>query len=108
MKQDQIKKAIKELKELLTQRFGKLIKTYLFGSVARGDYTSLSDIDLMVILDKKVDNTLEEEVFNLAYHLELKYDVIFGIVVYAKNFWNSSLAKEMPLRKVFMKEGVLI
>ena len=41
--------------------------------------------------------SLEEEIFNIAYDIELEYDVIFGIIVYSSNFWFSQKANTMPL-----------
>lgn len=78
----------------------------LFGSVARGDSQRYSDIDVLVLLPGKVDNTLEEKVFDAAYDIELEYGVVFGIIVYAKDFWASDLAASMPLYQNIRKEGI--
>lgn len=106
MEERNIKAAIKELKQRLTGRFGSDIEVYLFGSVARGDFGSLSDIDILVLIAGQVNNSVEEEVFDLAYDVELKYSVIFGIVVYSKDFWNSQVASYMPLYKNVKREGM--
>lgn len=78
----------------------------LFGSKARGDAVEFSDIDVLVLLNRKIDNSLEEEIFSTAFKIELKNDVVFGIVVYSKQFWNSELGKAMPLRWNIDKDGV--
>jgi len=103
-----ILKAIEELKQRLSKRFGGDIKIFLFGSVVRGEHTSDSDIDILVLLNRKVSLSMEEEIFDIAYEVELKYDVIFGIIVYSMDFWESPLAKGMPLHKSIEREGIRV
>lgn len=103
-----IEEAISELKRRLINRFGSETETYLFGSVARGDYGPLSDIDILVLVPGEVNNSLEEEVFGLAYDIELEFNVVFGIVVYSKRFWNSKVASYMPLYINIKREGVAL
>lgn len=104
----QINKALQKLKELLIDRFGQDTEIYLFGSVARGEFEPLSDIDIMVLLNRDVNNELEEEVFEMAYPIELECNVVFGIVIYSKKFWYSPLTEAMPLKKSIDNEGVLV
>ncbi|MHC9543698.1 MAG: nucleotidyltransferase domain-containing protein [Vulcanimicrobiota bacterium] len=60
-----------------------LKKIILFGSYARKDYTSESDIDIMVLVDsdedqiRELDNLLEDRIFDLS----LKYDKILSVIV---------------------------
>ena len=98
-------KALKELNERLLQRFPDT-EIIIYGSKARGDYEEFSDIDVLVLLNRDINNSLEEEIFSTAFQLELKYDVIFGIMVYSKKFWNSRLGKAMPLHWNIDKEGL--
>ncbi|MBI4746611.1 MAG: nucleotidyltransferase domain-containing protein [Deltaproteobacteria bacterium] len=100
--------AISELKRRLIDRFGPESETYLFGSVARGESGPLSDIDILVLVPGEVNNSLEEEVFSLAYDVELEFNVVFGIVVYSKKFWNSKVASYMPLYINIKNEGVAL
>jgi len=108
MTKKQINMAIQELKLKLLELFGEGIKLTVFGSAARRDYRKHSDIDVLVLLPVRVNNTIEEKVFDAAYDIELKYGVIFGIVVYPKEFWASDLAASMPLYQNIQKEGVSI
>jgi predicted nucleotidyltransferase len=108
MEEKNIKTAIKDLKQRLTGRFGSDIEAYLFGSVARGDFGPSSDIDILVLVAGEVNNSVEEEVFSLAYDMELQHNVVFGIVVYSKDFWNSRLASYMPLYKNVKREGIYV
>lgn len=111
--QDQLKlkdnerKASQELKQKILERFLDA-EIILYGSKARGDDEEFSDIDLLVLLNREVNNSLEEEIFSTAFEIELKYDVVFGIVVYSKKFWNSKLGKAMPLHWSIDKEGITV
>lgn len=104
---DNEKDSLRELTSKLREKFPET-DVVLYGSKARGDDGRFSDIDILVLLDRTINNTLEEEVFSIAFKVELKYDVIFGIVVYSKMFWDSGLGKSMPLRINIDREGILI
>jgi predicted nucleotidyltransferase len=98
--------ALQELKLKLVALFGPEVKLRLFGSVGRGDDVEDSDIDILVLLPGHVDHSTEERVFDAAYDLELKYGVVFGVVVYEKTFWDSELAAGMFLHRNIEREGL--
>lgn len=100
--------AITALKNKLLEKFGASIEVYLFGSAARGDAKQGSDIDVLVLFPGKVNNALEEEIFGLAFEVELKHNVVFGIVVRSKSFWNSGRASVIPLYQNIQKEGIRV
>ncbi len=103
-----IETAIREFKKRLIDKFGGETEIYLFGSAARGDYGMYSDIDLLVLLPFEPNNSIEEQVFDIGYDIELEYGVVFGIIVYPKTFWNSEIASHMPLYKNIKKEGIYV
>ena len=108
MTKKQINMAVQELKSKLRMSFGEDIELRLFGSAVRGDYRKHSDIDVLVLLPGRVDNALEEKVFDAAYDIELKHGLIFGIIVYAREFWRSEVAASMPLYQNIEREGVTV
>jgi len=97
--------ALRELKKTLANKFNGA-DLILYGSKARGDFAEFSDLDVLVLTETEINNDLEEEIFNISFKIELKYDVIFGIVVYPKVFWNSDLGNSMPLHWNIDKEGI--
>jgi len=99
--------ALQEFKQKLLKVFPDAI-IILYGSKARGEDREFSDIDVLVLVDGNVNNSLEEDVFSVAFQVELKHDVIFGVIVYSKEFWNSRLGKSMPLHWSVDKEGILV
>ncbi|NWF54052.1 MAG: nucleotidyltransferase domain-containing protein [Syntrophaceae bacterium] len=108
MTQGKIKKAIQLFKKELIKRFGQDVELRVFGSVARGDYHKHSDIDLLVVLPGSVTNAIEEQVFDMAYDIELEYGLVIGTIVYSKDFWYSDRAATMPLYKNIHREGLLV
>jgi len=97
--------ALRDFRSMLANKFNG-VDLILYGSKARGDFEEFSDLDVLVLTGTEVNNDLEEEIFNISFKIELKYDVIFGIVVYPKVFWNSTLGNSMPLHWNIDKEGV--
>jgi len=108
MDKAQIEKAIRALKKELINQFGQDVELRIFGSVARGDYQEHSDVDILVVLPVPVNNAVEEQVFDMAYDIELEYGLIIGTIVYSKDFWYSDRAAVMPLYKNIQREGLFV
>jgi len=103
-----IKEAIGQLKSKIIENFGPSAEMYLFGSAARGDYTGFSDVDVLVLLPGEMNISREEQVFDLAFDVGLQYDIVFGVIVYSIEFWETPRAKVMPLYKNIIQEGITI
>ena len=101
------REALKELKEKILERFPD-VRIVLYGSKARGDSDIESDIDLLILVESKVDTKLEEEIFHISYEIELKYDVVFGEIIENKDFWSTPLANAMPLHWNIDREGIAL
>ena len=82
----------------------------LYGSFARGDQRKYSDIDLLVILDREVNTAIEDQIYGLAYDVDEVYghDLLLAPLVETKRFWESDLARAMPLRWNVDREGIKI
>ena len=104
---DNEKKALLELKKILFKSFS-VAEIILYGSKVRGDFDEESDMDILIILKNKVDDNIREKIFSMSFKIEIKYDVIFGILVEPKDFWNSPLAKAMPIHWSIDREGILV
>lgn len=76
--------------------------------MARDEYGQDSDIDILVLISGIVNTRMEEEVFDLAYEVELKNDVVFGVIVHSKNFWLSAKAAVMPFHQNLQREAVRV
>lgn len=100
-----ILKIVTELKENISGRY-KIHDFRIFGSTARDQHDRESDIDLFVILNH-VDRQIEEDLFDLAYEIELKYDCLIDLIVFGKDALNGRLSYA-PVYVRAMEEGVLI
>lgn len=81
----------------------------LYGSYARGDYRDNSDMDIMVLTELTDDRIIqiEDEIFDAAYDIELKYGVPISVNIknekHFKNWVNS-----LPYYSNIQKEGIII
>ena len=99
------KTALKEFNQRIMKIFPEA-EFVLFGSKARGRGEEFSDIDILVLLDREINTSIEEKIFEESFEVELAHDVIFGIIVHSKKFWNSPLGKEMPIHWNIDKDGI--
>ena len=97
----EIAEIIKHFRRAVEEKYD-IVEMKLFGSFARGDYSTTSDIDLMVVLPE-VDRSIEEDLFNIAYDLELKHDCVIDVIVLPKNF-----NVNIPVYRNIQKEGIAV
>ncbi len=98
---DEIAAITKKFKQAVESKYD-IVEMKLFGSFARGDYSRKSDIDLMVRLPR-VDRNIEEDLFNIAYDLELEYDCVIDVIVLPQNIGNNIM-----IYQNIQKEGIAI
>jgi len=94
-----------ELKNKISQKY-ELTEMRLFGSKARGESGSHSDIDIFVRISD-VNRTIEEDIFDLAYEAELRHGCLIDIFVFDDKalsgirFWT-------PVYQKILREGLII
>ena len=96
---------VNELKHTINKKY-VLLEMRLFGSNARGDATKDSDIDIFVRLSE-ANRVIEEDVFDMAYALELKYDCLIDIIVLADTTLQH-YSNQIPLYQNILHDGVLV
>ncbi len=94
-----------ELKSKISSKY-PLIEMRVFGSTARGDRSKESDIDVFIRLST-VNRELEDNLFDIAYDLELKYDCLIDLIVLSDENLADSHPKPMIYRDM-MKEGIAV
>ena len=99
--EDKIKSISQQFKNIVGQKYN-ILDIKLFGSSARREQTKGSDIDIMIKLPK-VNRDIEEDLFNIAYDLELEHDCLIDIIVLSGDSNNS-----IPLYQNIEKEGIEI
>ncbi|CAN2042492.1 Polymerase nucleotidyl transferase domain-containing protein [Candidatus Magnetomoraceae bacterium gMMP-15] len=101
----QTKKILIDLKTKILNKY-ELVEMRLFGSTARGERHVHSDIDIFVRI-LNVDRKIEEDIFDLAYEVELKHNCLIDIFVFddkklkGKYWW-------MPVYQNILQEGVIV
>lgn len=94
-----------ELKKDISAKY-ELLDFKVFGSSARDDRRKGSDIDIFVLLPH-VERNIEEDLFNIAYDIELKHDCLIDLIVFGKDGLEDLLSKT-PLYRQVVEEGIAI
>ena len=95
-----------DIRDVLGDRLHKII---LYGSYARGDYDSESDIDIMVLADIP-DAELPEfrdKIYQISSDASLENDITVSIFLKDMNFFNRYI-NVLPFYKNVATEGVTI
>lgn len=101
----EIRKIVDELKENISNKYD-LQEMRLFGSTVRGNRSKESDIDIFVCLSK-VTRRIEEDLFDTAYDLELKYGYTIDLFVFDNTIYEGINAS-LPVYQNIRKEGISI
>ena len=78
----------------------------LFGSRARGDFREDSDWDVLILLEKPVNETLKRQLRDRVFDLELETDTVISTLIENKTDWADYAIT--PLFQNVAKEGVLV
>ena len=93
-------------REVLKSNLSKLI---VYGSYARGDYKENSDIDVMILtpLSKEEIEKIENDIFNLAFDLELESGIVINPVLENETHYKYWLGA-LPFYNNVEREGIVI
>jgi len=93
------------VRRLHAQHPDRILSTVLFGSVARGDFTPDSDIDVLVVTDR-VDGRFKWALWGVGARVSLEFDVIFNLHIYSRAEWEGTRAKGQAMWRNVEREGV--
>jgi len=103
---DKIDKTVLDtFKELLLKR-GNLHRLILFGSRARGDAGSYSDLDIVVILDDSAKEEDFDYVSDSAWEAGFRCGIVIVPVVFTRSEWENSPERYSLLAQAVESEGL--
>ena len=78
----------------------------LYGSRARGTARADSDWDFLILLPSPASKTLERQIKDRLYDVELETDAVLSSIIRSQQEWQSAQYAFMPLRQQIEKDGV--
>ncbi len=99
--------AVEEAVELLKGDY-PVSKVILFGSKACLADELESDIDLLVLTTRELPWREKDNIINSLFELQLKYDIIFDVLIVSEKEWNEGLTTVMPIHREIEENGVLV
>ena len=94
-----------DLKHKLQQRL-PLNRLVLFGSRARGDAETDSDLDVLVVLDLPVSREVEDRVSECTWEVGLEHGIVVVPVTVSREEWDEGLLSSSLLAIAVAQEGV--
>jgi predicted nucleotidyltransferase len=101
------RKAVIEAVGILKGGF-PVTRVLLFGSKAEGLDDPESDIDLLVLTSRELPWRERDEIINSLFDTQLKYDVVFGVLVVSEDEWGDGLTTVLPIHHEIEEHGVLV
>jgi len=101
------KRVITQLRNEIIKMAGKRIRLILFGSKARGDYDSESDMDIAIIVPG-LTRKLKDEILGKVADLEIEYLMPLSTLVLSKDDFEILKKKERRLALDIEREGIPI
>lgn len=97
---------LSDLKNKLKEKYGKSVKNIiLFGSRATGDPEEYSDYDVLIVLAHEYSRKDEDEILDLCYELDLKYNILLDVHLISQKELNSIRGKQ-PVYLNAIKYGI--
>lgn len=93
--------------ELHKQIQGKIKKIILYGSYARDSFRSDSDIDILLIMESKIDESLRKQIYGICYDLNSMYDIWIDISLLSEDDLGTIRGKQ-PYVQNALVEGIVL
>ena len=107
---DEDKNLLLEFKQRLPIDIKKHLKQLIaFGSSARGDASSDSDLDVVALIDEK-DLSIEKKMYNIAYQVmwDHNFNPIISLKVFNDSKFKDAFQKGFIFYKHVMRDGIQI
>lgn len=107
---NELDRIVKRIVEIYKSVYGeKLVKVILYGSYARGDFNSESDVDIAAIVQGNREQLQQQlkQVWNQTADLELEYETILSATVIPYEEFQK-YREDLPYYRNIVSEGVEI
>lgn len=99
--------AIIEAKRMIEKQFS-VRQLIIFGSVARGEATEESDLDLMVITEEVLTHKDRNAIYDIIFEVNYKYATNLSAVVVDAFSWESGILTLTPIFSEVQRDGVIV
>ena len=80
----------------------------LYGLEEKNEYIDTVGFDILVLIDDDVSSESKNNLRNTKIMLELKFDIIFSIMLVKHSVWKKELVRSLPGQWNIDEEGVLL
>lgn len=80
----------------------------VFGSVARGEATAGSDLDVLVLTSRPVSHRDKHAMSDAVFDINLQYDTNISIVVVDRDKWDSGVWSLLPIHAEVERDGIVL
>jgi predicted nucleotidyltransferase len=95
------------IQSLIKNLGGQVLTMTLFGSKARGDSTSDSDIDLL-ILTQAENRNLRREISSVSSNIGIDYDVLINTIIISSDRWAQMTQERFSLCRNVERDGIAL
>ena len=92
---------------ILSVMGGDAVKIILYGSVARGDNTPESDVDIAVLTTKYYDWQARAKIYDAIWEYDMKYETLFQVVPIPEVAFNELKDEKLFYRNI-LKDGITL
>jgi len=100
-----LRAALQAVRRRLTAEFD-IDRLVLFGSVAWGQPDEESDVDLLIVLNNKVDLETEDAISRAVFDVNLEHDTNLSELIVDRATWDDGLASAMPIHDEIERRGI--
>jgi len=80
----------------------------LYGSYARGQAGSESDLDLLVLLNEDVTAAKKRIIHDMLYEIGLAADLVISTIIRSYDTWDSPISQATPFYRIIQREGIKV
>ena len=103
---DRERQALAAFVDRIQQRFdGLILSAMLFGSRARGEASTDSDVDVLVVINKE-DYQVRKQIRYLAAEVWLEYGLFLSTRVWSRSHWHKLQEMQTLLYRNIQRDGI--